>query len=99
MARFTVYKNPDGRGYLLDLQADINSHFATRVVAPLLPVAEVPFHASALNPVFDLEGQQFVMATQGMAAVPLAILKHPVSSLEHRRTDIVAAVDLLFQGF
>lgn len=99
MARFAVYKNPDGRGYLLDLQADINSHFATRVVAPLLPVQEVPIPAAALNPVFEIEGARFVMATQGMAAVPLAILKHPVSSLEHRRTEIIAAVDFLFQGF
>lgn len=41
MTRLTVYKNPDGPGYLVDLQADINSHFATRVVAPLLPVEAV----------------------------------------------------------
>ena len=99
MARFAVYKNPDGQGYLLDLQADINSHFATRVVAPLLPVQEVPFPAATLNPVFEIEGARFVMATQGLAAVPLAILKHPVTSLEQRRTEIVAAVDFLFQGF
>ena len=77
----------------------LTSHFVTRVVAPLLPVEAVPFYASALNPVFEIEGARFVMATQGMAAVPLAILKHPVSSLEHRRAEIVAAVDLLFQGF
>lgn len=99
MGRFTVYKNPDGAGYLLDLQADVNSRFATRVVAPLLPVEDVPIYASSLNPVFTIEGQRVVMATQGMAAVPLAILKHPVSSLEHQRTEIVAAIDLLFQGF
>ena len=42
---------------------------------------------------------RFVMATQGMAAVPLSILKHPVTSLEYRQTEIVAALDLLFQGF
>ncbi len=70
--------------HLADLQADINSHFATRVVAPLLPIEAVPHYASALNPVFEIEGARFVMATQGMAAAPLAILKHPVSSLEHR---------------
>lgn len=99
MGRFTVYKHPEGDGYLLDLQADINSHFATRVVAPLLPVEDIPIYASSLNPVFEIEGQRVVMATQGMAAVPLAILMHPVSSLEHRRAEIVAAIDLLFQGF
>lgn len=99
MARFAVYKNPDGQGYLVDLQAGINSHFATRVVAPLLPADAVAFHATVLNPVFEIEGARFVMATQGMAAVPLSILKHPVTSLEYRQTEIVAALDLLFQGF
>ena len=99
MAKFFVYRNPDGKGYLLDLQADLHSHFASRVVAPLLPVEDVPFYASSLNPIFEIEGAKVVMATQGMAAVPATILKHPISTLEHRRGDIVAAIDLLFQGF
>ena len=99
MGRFTVYRNPDGNGYLLDLQADINSHFATRVVAPLLPIGDIPEHAKSLNPVFEIEGERMVMATQGMAAVPLSILKQPVTSLELHRAEIVAALDLLFQGF
>lgn len=99
MARFTVYRNPDGNGYLLDLQADINSHFATCVVAPLLPIRDIPDYAKSLNPIFEIEGERVVMATQGMAAVPLSILKHPLMSLEHRRGEIVAAIDLLFQGF
>lgn len=99
MSRYTAYKNPEGAGYLLDLQADINSHFATRVVAPLLPETEIPVYAKDLNPVFEVEGQRVVMATQGMAAVPLQLLKHPVMSLADRRTDIVRALDLLFQGF
>lgn len=99
MPRYTVYRNPEGAGYLLDLQADINSHFATRVVAPLLRLDEIPVYAKALNPVFEIEGQPAVMVTQGMAAVPLQLLKQPVMSLDDKRTEIVAALDLLFQGF
>ena len=99
MGRFTLYRNPSNNGYLLDLQAGINSHFETRVVAPLLPIGDVPHYASSLNPVFEVEGADYVMATQGMAAVPVRILKHPVLSLEHRQVEIVAAIDLLFQGF
>ena len=99
MARFTVYQNPNGKGYLLDLQANINIHFATRVVAPLLPVGDVPFYASTLNPLFEIDGAGFIMATQGMAAVPLSLLKIPVLSLEHKQVEIVSANDLLFQGF
>lgn len=99
MGRFTVYRNPDNAGYLLDLQAEINSHFETRVVAPLLPIADVPHYAISLNPVFDIEGARYVMATQGLAAVPVRILKQQVLSLEHKQAEIVAAIDLLFQGF
>jgi len=99
MARFTVYRNPDGKGYLLDLQADINSHFASRVVAPLLPIRDIADYAKTLNPVFEVDGERVVMATQGMAAVPLSILKNPITSREPRRAEIVAAIDLLFQGF
>lgn len=99
MPRYTVYRNPEGVGYLVDLQADINSHFATRVVAPLLPLNEIPVYAKFLNPVFEVEGQRVVMITQGMAAVPLQLLKQPVMSLDDRRAEIVAALDLLFQGF
>ena len=83
MARFTVYQNPNGKGYLLDLQANINIHF----------------YASTLNPLFEIDGAGFIMATQGMAAVPLSLLKIPVLSLEHKQVEIVSAIDLLFQGF
>lgn len=99
MAQYTAYRNPDGSGYLLDVQADINGHFATRVVVPLFLVEDMPEFAKTLNPVFDVEGRRVVMMTQGLAAVPNQLLKQPVMSLGNRRADIVAALDLLFQGF
>ena len=99
MARFAVYANPDGPGYLVDLQADINSHFTTRVVAPLFLLDEIPVFAKGLNPVFEVEGRSVVMVPQGMAAIPVQMLKQPVMSLDDRRAEIVAALDLLFQGF
>lgn len=34
-----------------------------------------------------------------MAAVPANLLKNPLASLSGRRDDIVAAIDLLMQGF
>lgn len=99
MPRYTVYQNPERDGYLLDLQADINSHFSTRIVAPLFLLDEIPVFAKGLNPVFEVEGRSVVMMTQGMAAVPVQMLKQPVMSLDDRRVEIVAALDLLFQGF
>ncbi|WP_301103132.1 CcdB family protein [Propionivibrio sp.] len=99
MARFGVYKNPDGEGYLLDVQADLLSHFNTRVVIPLLPLSQAPAPAKTLNPVFDVTGTAHVMVTQFLAAVPESLLKTCLSSQDHRRDEIIAALDLLFQGF
>ncbi len=91
--RFRVYKNLDGAGYLLDVQAD-----NTRGVVPLLPLDAAPMPAKTLNPVFDIEGNAFSMATQFLAAVPAQMLKIPLLSLEDKRDDITAALNLLFQG-
>lgn len=99
MARLAVYKNPDGAGYLLDIQADLLSHLNTRIVVPLLPLDLAPKPAATLNPVFEMDGGSVAMVTQFMAAVPAQMLKSPMLSLESRRNDITAAVDLLFQGF
>ena len=99
MARFSVYKNTDGPGYLLDIQADLLNHLNTRVVVPLLPLDIAPKPAGILNPLFDIDGVRVSMVTQFMAAVPARVLKTSLLSLEDRRADITAAVDLLFQGF
>ena len=99
MTQFTVYRNPDGPGYLLNVQADVNGHFATRVVVPLFLLDDIKEYAKTLNPVFEVESHKVVMMTQGLAAVPTKLLKQSVTSLDSRRTDIVSALDLLFQGF
>lgn len=99
MARFDVYRNPDGHGYLVDLQADLLDHLNTRVVVPLLPLDRAPKPAATLNPVLNIAGEQVLMATQFMAAVPAQILKSPVARIDAYRAEITAAIDLLFQGF
>jgi toxin CcdB len=99
MARYNVYPSPGGVGYLLDVQAEVHSLLNTRMVVPLLPLAAAPVPARTLNPLFDLNGEKYSMVTQYMAAVPVAALKGTVCNVEDRRNDIVAAVDLLLQGF
>ncbi|MDF1615241.1 CcdB family protein [Desulfurivibrio dismutans] len=99
MARFDVYKNPDGEGYLLDVQADLVSHLNTRVVIPLLPVSVAPQPAAILNPCLAITGEPHIMTTQFMAAVPTSILRTPITRLQAKRDEIVAAVDFLMQGF
>lgn len=99
MRRFDVFKNPEGGGYMLDVQADLLGHLNTRVVVPLMPANAAPVPAKSLNPMFEVEGEPVIMATQFLAAVPASLLKTAVTNLESRRQDITAALDLLFHGF
>lgn len=99
MARYNVYPNPDGEGFLLDVQAEIHSLLNTRIVVPLLPLRVAPTPARTLNPLFELNGEAHSMVTQYMAAVPVSMLKGRIVSVEDRRAEIVAAIDLLMQGF
>lgn len=99
MARFDIFENEGGSGYLLDIQSDILSGLNTRVVVPLLPKSSAPSPAQRLNPVFSIEGQALVMATQFMAAVPAGELRPCVGNLAEHQDDISAALDMLFLGF
>lgn len=99
MPRFTVYPNPDGMGYLLDVQADLLADLNTRMVVPLLPVTAAPQQAERLNPLFVIEGTPCLLLPQFMAAVPRALLRTPLANLSDRHADITGALDLLFQGY
>ncbi len=99
MPRFGVFRNPEGAGYLLDVQADLLSHLNTRVVIPLLPLELAPQPARTLNPIFEIEGQRLMLATQFLAAIPQRLLAEHVADLRDKHTEITNALDLLFQGF
>jgi len=99
MARFDVYENPQGHGYLLDVQANLLDGLNTRVVVPLMLPSEAPAPAERLNPKFNVGGINFIMVTQFLATLPRSELCDPAGSLEHHHIDITNALDMLFQGF
>ena len=99
MAKYDVYPNPNGAGYLLDVQTELLDNLNTRVVVPLLPINAAPVPARRLNPLFDVEGLQVVMATQFLASVPASILAKPVRNLTDAFAEITNALDMVFQGF
>ncbi|MBW8833455.1 MAG: CcdB family protein [Burkholderiales bacterium] len=99
MARFDVYANPAGTGYLLDVQADLLSQLNTRVVVPMPPRDLAPVPAARLNPEFEIQGVRCVLATQFMAAIPRSELKIVVTSLEREAGAILGAIDFLHQGW
>ena len=103
MAQFDVYlnPNPDTREvipYLLDVQNDLLDTLATRVVAPLVLAAEMGAAAKQLNPQFKIKGMAVVMSTAELAGIANRSLGDKVTSLENKRDEIIAALDLLFTG-
>ncbi len=101
MAQFEVFRNPRGGMFplLLDVQANLLSQLATRVVVPMAtlkrhgakPIARV-------NPTARLDGVEYVLVFQELAAIPKSALGEPRGSLASRRTELIAALDLLFTG-
>ena len=99
MARFSVYKNTDSTGYLLDIQSDILSGLNTRAVVPLVHINNAPKRPTYLNPVFEINDEHLVMLTQFVAAIPESELTERVTDLNDFHSEILAALDMLFTGF
>lgn len=49
--------------------------------------------------IFTIAGEEFLLETPKMGAVPLRVLKSPVTSLAQAQDQITAAMDFLFQGY
>src|SRR3546814_4051508 len=84
MAKFGVYRLRDGNGYLLDCQADLLRDLNTRFVVPLLLFDTAPKPAARLNPIFEIQGEQYMMVTQFAAKVPSSELRTLVVSLSEQ---------------
>jgi len=98
MARFQVYRTTDGRGWLMDVQSDLMTHLNTRVVVPLMRPEAAPKPATRLNPVFMIGAARVVMVTQFLSAVPVTVLRDPVTTLADRADEVTAALDMMTVG-
>ncbi|MEJ7137626.1 CcdB family protein [Amphibiibacter pelophylacis] len=105
MARFDVYANSgrhaDTTPYLLDVQSDLLDGLDSCMVIPLrrlavFPKVRVP---DRLMPVLHIGGQDLLLETPKMGAVPRRILAAPVASISSQQETIIAALDFLFQGY
>ncbi len=104
MAQFDLLINRDSQSaakypYLLDLQADLLGRLPTRVVAPVRAASASRPTVSRLNPTVVVDGNEFVVVFQELAAVPASYPGTVVGSLKGQRAELIAAIDLLFTGF
>jgi toxin CcdB len=101
MAQFDVYKGPRAgiASFLIDLQSDSLDRLETRVVAPLVALRNHEGKPiGRLHPVVTVKGGSYLVVVDELAAVDSNLLGTRVASLAERRSDLVAALDLLFTG-
>jgi toxin CcdB len=100
MAQFDVFRNPRKGAFplLLDVQSDTVSQLATRVVVPMTKLKGRIKPITRLNPIARLDGIDYVLMFQEIAAIPASALGELRGSLASRRTEMIAALDLLFTG-
>ena len=96
MAQFDVLRLGDG--LVVDCQSDLLSQLNSRFVVPLVARTGAPKIAQRLNPVFVINGEEYVMVTQAAAAVRIGDLGRVVGSVADRSFEVTGALDVLISG-
>ena len=105
MARFDVYANPgrhaDSTPYLLDVQSDLLDGLDSCIVIPLRRRERFPAVplADRLTPTLSIAGEELILETPKMGAVPRRAIGAPLLSLAAEQARVTAAMDFLFRGF
>ncbi len=100
--QFDVYRNggPNAEeiAFLLDVQADLLAHLATRIVIPLVRGPSA-VESRRLNPTVFVDGETVLLSTQELGAIPARELAGPpVANLGDQRYKIIDAIDVLISG-
>lgn len=96
MAQFDVHRLEGGQ-LVVDLQTDLIGIDASRIVAPLRH-ADRYTAFPGLTPPVELDGVNWIVRVQELAAIPGAELHGPVASLADHRDALKRALDILIDG-
>jgi len=105
MAQYSVHENPNPSTkvdvpFLLDVQSDVISVLATRVVVPLYRPEVVHSKAmTRLTPTVKVKTKFLIAMVPEMAGIHQRELGAIVGDLSAARNDLIQAIDLLLTGF
>jgi toxin CcdB len=101
LARFDLFKLPGDQGYVVDVQSNHASEMVrTRVVVPLVAVAELGKPIADLNPVLRIDDRDYTFLAQSLATLTYPEMGTFVGSLMPDHGDRFAyALDILLTGF
>jgi toxin CcdB len=102
--QFDVFPNPSPRmrdiyPYVMDVQSNLLSVLATRMVIPLaitkLSAEKIP---SKLCPLIHIDAQKLMLMPHQAAPLDKSTLKKRVSSAKSQASEILAAMDVVTSG-
>ena len=105
MAQFDISVNENKASktevpYLMVIQSDSVSILGSRIVVPLRKTADVKNRSiSKIHVPIEIADEEYIAFISEMAAIPAEILGSVISNGTSKRTEITAAIDLLFTGF
>ena len=99
MSQFDVHRARATGTLLVDCQTNFLRHLPTRFVVPLLPLNEAPIPAQRFNPIFSLNGSDYMLAPQYAGSVSAGDLGPVQDTLAEDYMRITAALDFLIGGF
>jgi toxin CcdB len=103
MKQFEVFDNPVAAArrafpFVAVLQSDQADIGRNRIVAPLVPRAQMPGTVGRLAPHVGVSGTEHVLLIPSMTALRAADLQMSRGDLSAHRAEIIAALDYLFLG-
>lgn len=101
--QFDVHRNPVTAArraypYVVVMQSPLVDLGSARIVAPLVSRAALPAATGRLTPVIRVASEEYVAMVPSLASIPARDLGTAVESAAYARTELLAAVDLLFFG-
>jgi toxin CcdB len=99
--RFDVHRLQGADDVLaLNVQSEFHDHLLARIIIPMVPAHSYSAKPmKRLQPILSVDGQDYVLVTSEMAAIPTGDLGDRIASLADQRSVIVDALDFLLQGF
>jgi toxin CcdB len=104
MGQFTVHRNTDPMTehrvpLFVDIQNDLLTHLATRIVIPLARQQGQQYDIMwTLVPELTINGQRYVLLVPQLMHVKAEQLGPAVAEVKHERHEVLAAVEMLFKG-
>ncbi|MCZ8133073.1 MAG: CcdB family protein [Steroidobacteraceae bacterium] len=101
--QFDVHPNPVPAArraypYVVVLQSSLADAGRQRIVAPLVPRSALKTSTGRLVPAVRVQGEDYAVLVPSLAAVAARDLAAPVESAVYARSELLAALDLLFFG-